>query len=93
MLRRTSASVLWLKKELSATQRDPSSLSSATSSNEFKSYDYKAFYKVMVKPAFIFDGRNILDHSDLMAFGFEVNCIGKALGKNTAQTPVSVNYR
>jgi UDPglucose 6-dehydrogenase len=61
--------------------------------DEFKTYDYKAFYKVMVKPAFIFDGRNILDHSDLMAFGYEVNCIGKALGKNTAQTPVSVNYR
>jgi UDPglucose 6-dehydrogenase len=61
--------------------------------DEFKTYDYKAFYKVMVKPAFIFDGRNILDHNELMAFGFEVNCIGKALGKNTAQTPVSVNYR
>ena len=26
----------------------------------------------MVKPAFIFDGRNILDHNELMAFGFEV---------------------
>ena len=32
----------------------------------------QAFYKVMVKPAFIFDGRNILDHNELMAFGFEV---------------------
>lgn len=31
----------------------------------FKSYDYQAIYDSMVKPAFIFDGRNILDHNKL----------------------------
>jgi len=31
----------------------------------------------MVKPAFIFDGRNILDHSRCHAIGFNVYPVGK----------------
>jgi UDPglucose 6-dehydrogenase len=31
----------------------------------------------MVKPAFIFDGRNILDHQALYAMGFNVYAVGK----------------
>jgi UDPglucose 6-dehydrogenase len=31
----------------------------------------------MVKPAFIFDGRNILDHQKLHEIGFNVYAIGK----------------
>ncbi len=35
--------------------------------------------------AFIFDGRNILDHSALQAIGFEVHAIGKGkLSKGSA---------
>jgi UDPglucose 6-dehydrogenase len=30
-----------------------------------------------VKPAFIFDGRNILDHQNLFNLGFNVYAIGK----------------
>lgn len=30
--------------------------------DEFKQYDWKKIYDSMVKPAFVFDGRNILDH-------------------------------
>lgn len=45
--------------------------------DEFKDYDYEAIYKSMMKPAFIFDGRNILDHSKLKKIGFEVYNIGK----------------
>ena len=33
--------------------------------DEFIDYDWKKIYKSMVKPAFIFDGRNILDKSKL----------------------------
>lgn len=43
----------------------------------FKTYDYSAIYDSMVKPAFIFDGRNILDHAKLREIGFEVHVIGK----------------
>ena len=31
----------------------------------------------MARPAFIFDGRNILDHNALRAIGFTVYAIGK----------------
>lgn len=45
--------------------------------DEFKNYDYKKIYESMSKPAFVFDGRNILDHDALRAVGFEVYAIGK----------------
>jgi UDPglucose 6-dehydrogenase len=31
----------------------------------------------MNKPAFVFDGRNILDHSELQGIGFRVQGLGK----------------
>jgi UDPglucose 6-dehydrogenase len=46
--------------------------------DEFKGYDYEYFLKSMMKPAFIFDGRNILDHFYLDSIGYEVHAIGKA---------------
>lgn len=45
--------------------------------DEFKTLDYEKIYKSMSKPAFIFDGRNILDHDKLREIGFEVHAIGK----------------
>ena len=33
----------------------------------------------MVKPAFVFDGRNILDHDRLRSIGFIVYALGKPL--------------
>ena len=47
--------------------------------DEFKSYDYQKIYDSMVKPAFIFDGRNILDHDKLREIGFVVYALGKPL--------------
>jgi UDPglucose 6-dehydrogenase len=48
---------------------------------EWKLYtelDYERIYASMTKPAFIFDGRNILDHKRLFEIGFNVFSIGKA---------------
>ncbi|MFT5250262.1 MAG: UDPglucose 6-dehydrogenase, partial [bacterium] len=45
--------------------------------DEFKSYDWAAIYEKMYKPAFVFDGRNILDADKLTAIGFQVKGIGK----------------
>jgi UDPglucose 6-dehydrogenase len=45
--------------------------------DEFVSYDWKAIYTNMYKPAFVFDGRNILDTEKLTAIGFQVKGIGK----------------
>ena len=44
---------------------------------QFADLDYQAIYEGMVLPAFIFDGRNILDHRALYAIGFNVYAIGK----------------
>jgi len=43
----------------------------------FKDYNYAKIYESMQKPAFIFDGRNILDMPKLKDIGFEVYGIGK----------------
>lgn len=45
--------------------------------DEFKTYDYERLFASMKKPAFIFDGRNVLDHAKLRQIGFEVYAIGK----------------
>jgi UDPglucose 6-dehydrogenase len=43
----------------------------------FTRLDYEKIFKSMVHPAFIFDGRNILDHKRLFDIGFNVYPIGK----------------
>lgn len=43
----------------------------------FKTLDYKKIYENMEKPAFLFDGRNILDHRKIHEIGFNVYPIGK----------------
>ena len=46
--------------------------------DEFISYDWKKIYKNMNKPAFIFDGRNILNRELIESIGFIYYCIGKS---------------
>ncbi|OWA52525.1 UDP-glucose 6-dehydrogenase [Hypsibius exemplaris] len=45
----------------------------------FKALDYEEIYTSMQKPAFIFDGKMLLNHAALKAIGFEVHCIGKRI--------------
>jgi UDPglucose 6-dehydrogenase len=45
--------------------------------DEFKTYDWGTIYQNMYKPAFVFDGRNILDAVALTTIGFQVKGIGK----------------
>ena len=49
--------------------------------DEFKDdqLDYNKIYEKMEKPAFIFDGRKILNHEALIKHGFHVETIGKRL--------------
>ncbi|TRX40128.1 UDP-glucose 6-dehydrogenase [Flavobacterium restrictum] len=44
--------------------------------DEFKTYDWQKIYDSMQKPAFIFDGRNILDGEKLKEIGFIYQAIG-----------------
>jgi UDPglucose 6-dehydrogenase len=44
--------------------------------DEFKAYDWEKIYANMNKPAFVFDGRNLLDREKLTAIGFKYQAIG-----------------
>jgi UDPglucose 6-dehydrogenase len=46
--------------------------------DEFRSYDWQRIYDNMQKPAFVFDGRNILDAQKLIAIGFIFSGVGSA---------------
>jgi UDPglucose 6-dehydrogenase len=43
----------------------------------FRTLDYRRIFKRMEQPAFIFDGRNLLNHRELFEVGFNVYTIGK----------------
>ena len=45
--------------------------------DEFKALDFKKIHDGMLKPAFLFDGRNILPHDKLREIGFRLFAIGK----------------
>jgi UDPglucose 6-dehydrogenase len=44
---------------------------------QFAALDYEAIFESMVKPAFVFDGRNVLERRRLHEMGFNVYAIGK----------------
>ena len=45
--------------------------------DEFKTLDYEKIYADMMKPAFLFDGRNIVDLAKLRAIGYRASGTGK----------------
>jgi len=51
----------------------------------YKSVDYQGIYDRMAKPAFLFDGRSIVDAQALRIIGFDAYCIGKAPHSHPAQ--------
>jgi len=57
--------------------KDAHAIAILTEWPRFAELDYQAIHESMVKPAFVFDGRNILDHKELHAIGFNVYAIGK----------------
>lgn len=59
--------------------QDTHALAVLTEWDEFKKLDYEKIYASMTKPAFVFDGRNILDHAKLRSIGFVVYALGKPL--------------
>ncbi len=62
----------------------------ATDWREFKHLDYKKMFQSMNQPAFIFDGRNLLNAQELYQIGFNVVPLGKKALLHFADTePVS----
>lgn len=53
--------------------------------------DYERIYRSMEKPAFIFDGHNLLNHSRLYEIGFNVHAIGKP--KRCHLSPTTETHR
>jgi len=53
--------------------------------DEFQAFDYRAIYDSMQRPAFLFDGRNLLDHNALRGLGFEIHAIGKAFQQGLSE--------
>ena len=56
--------------------KDAHAIAVLTEWDEFKDYDWKKIYDSMLKPAFVFDGRNVLDGEKLRKIGFEYQGIG-----------------
>lgn len=47
--------------------------------DEFNTFDFERIYSNMLKPAFLFDGRMLLDHARLQKIGFSVSVVGKKI--------------
>ncbi|MDE5421900.1 nucleotide sugar dehydrogenase [Ancylomarina sp. DW003] len=45
--------------------------------DEFKTYDWQKVYQGVLKPAFVFDGRNVVSKVELEKIGFQIYNIGK----------------
>lgn len=58
--------------------KDAHAIAVMTEWDEFRELDYASIYQDMPQPAFVFDGRNILDRGLLTKLGFEVHAIGKS---------------
>lgn len=57
--------------------RDAHALAVLTEWDEFKTYDWVAIKQRMKRPAFVFDGRKLLDRSQLEGLGFKYYAIGE----------------
>jgi len=61
-----------------AAAQDAHAIALLTEWDDFASLDYERIYNSMIHPAFIFDGRNLLDQKSLFTIGFNIVSIGKA---------------
>src|SRR5688572_25719577 len=60
-----------------AAARNSHAIAILTEWPQYAQLDYERIYQSMIKPAFLFDGRNLLDHKKLYELGFNVYSIGK----------------
>lgn len=56
--------------------KDAHAIAVLTEWDEFKSYDWQKIYDNMAKPAFVFDGRNLLNAEEMKKIGFVFQSIG-----------------
>jgi UDPglucose 6-dehydrogenase len=58
--------------------KDAHAIAILTEWDEFKDYDWQRIFDSMLKPANVFDGRNLLDVNKLKSIGFIVKAIGSS---------------
>jgi len=56
--------------------KDAHAIAVLTEWEEFAAYDWQRIYDAMQKPAFVFDGRNILNKTEMQKIGFAYQAIG-----------------
>ena len=56
--------------------KDAHAVAVLTEWDEYKELDWKSIYESMLKPAFLFDGRRLLDKEKIEKIGFNFNAIG-----------------
>ena len=57
---------------------DAHAIAVLTEWDEFKTYDWSLIYDKMLKPAFVFDGRRLLDKEEMDTIGFKYYKIGQS---------------
>jgi UDPglucose 6-dehydrogenase len=57
--------------------KDAHAIAIMTEWDAFKAYNWKQIYELMLKPAFVFDGRRILNHKSMEEIGFKFYMIGQ----------------
>ena len=60
-----------------AAAKNAHAIAILTEWGQYAQLDYERIYRSLAKPAFLFDGRNLLDHKKLYEIGFNVYPIGK----------------
>jgi UDPglucose 6-dehydrogenase len=70
---------LVIEPDAYAATKNAHALAVMTEWTEFRNLDYAKIFEQMQKPAFAFDGRDILDCDELREIGFHVYAIGKPL--------------
>ena len=68
---------VFIHKDPYTTMQSAHAIAILTEWDEFKTYDWQKVYEQMLKPAFVFDGRNVLSKTELEEKGYQVYNIGK----------------
>jgi len=68
---------VFVHKDYNEILKNSHAIAILTEWDEFTTYDWEKIYRNMYKPAFVFDGRNILDETVLKQIGFQFKGIGK----------------
>ncbi|SFR82016.1 MULTISPECIES: nucleotide sugar dehydrogenase [Maribacter] len=70
--------LLKVTKEPIEVTKDAHAIAILTEWDEFKTYDWETIYKQMLKPAFVFDGRRLLETDTMKGIGFNYYKIGQS---------------